>query len=307
MQTIVLLFSTATGLFFVGFFSKAGKRRDDFLRRKKQLGETAISNRTEELSKPLTERILLPIRDKCILLLSKAKITSREDSKSNLRNERLLRQAGVSISALGFQQFKIILTALCVPICGILGVVLGQTMLHSVLFLLIGFILSLLMPSYYVKAKAKSRSREMRQALPDVMDMLTVCVEAGLGLDGAIIKIGEKNKNAMTEEMMTTIKEVQFGRLRRDAFKDLGDRNDVAELKTFAAAMIQGEKYGVPIKGILKAQANKLRESRKQAAQEKAMRSPVKIMIPIVVFIFPVIFIILMGPSVINIMDMMKW
>jgi len=303
MQTIVLLFSVSVALLVIALLSKKGKQSDDFLRRKMQLGQTAIGIRSEELSKPLTERVLLPFRDKLLQTLPKLRFAANTDTKSNVRNERLLRQAGIEISAAGYQLIKIIFSIACILTFGIIGFTVCNTMQQRSLFIVIGLIISILMPGYYIKSKVKNRCREIRQSLPDVMDMLTVCVEAGLGLDGAIIKIAEKNNNLLTSEMLSTIKEIQFGRTRREAFKDLGERYDVGEVKTFTAAMIQGEKYGVPVKGILKAQAAKLREARKQAAQEKAMKSPVKIMIPIVIFIFPVIFIILMGPSVINIME----
>lgn len=305
MQTIVLLFSVSVALFTIALFYDQGKKRDSLERRKKQLGQTVYGNRSEELSKPLTERVFVPIKNKFFGFLSKVRLTSKIGSKNSLRDERLLRQAGIRATAEGYQQFKVIISVICILISAICGIIFGKNVQQMLLFILIGPILSLLLPNYYVKSRAKNRSRKMREALPDVMDMLSVCVEAGLGLDGAIIRIAEKNKNAMTDELMLTIKEIQFGRTRRDAFKDLGDRYDIGEIKTFASAMVQGEKYGVPVKGILKTQAAKLRDSRKKAAQEKAMKSPVKIMIPIVIFIFPVIFIILMGPSVINIMDTM--
>lgn len=305
MDIIVAFFSISIGLFALGILTKSGKKRDALKRRKEELGETTLDNRTQELNKPLKERLWIPIWNKILSLLSNTKLQSKDNSKSILRKERLLQQAGISISGVGFQQLQRVIAFVGILIGILLGILFGRTILIGILFMLIGLILSILLPNYYVKAKAKQRRAEIQQSLPDVMDMLSICVEAGLGLDGAILKIGEKNKGPLTEEMIKTIKEIQLGRLRRDAFKDLGDKNDIIALKTFTAAIIQGEKYGIPIKGILKVQAAKLRESRKQTAQEKAMKAPVKIMIPIVIFIFPVIFIILMGPSVVNIMDMM--
>jgi tight adherence protein C len=184
------------------------------------------------------------------------------------------------------------------------GIVLGKGSSAAALWILIGILLSALLPNYYVKSRARRRQAQMRADLPQLMDMLSVCVEAGLSLDSAVVRIAEKSNGIMVRELRATIKEIQYGKSRKDAFRDLAERYDIGELRTFAAAMVQADKYGIPIKNILKAQSDKLRDARKQRAQEKAMKAPVKIMIPIVLFIFPVLFIILMGPSVINIMDM---
>lgn len=305
MQTIVLLFSIAVALFCIAVFSKIGKAEDAFRRRKDALKNQRKPVRDEVLNKPIKERILTPLLHGFTEYISKTKSESGTKSRPDMENEKLLRQAGLSITTEGYRNFRILLTAVLTGMAVLMGLFLGKEPSMVAVLALIGVLLSALLPSYYVKMRGKRRQKEMKNALPEVMDMLSVCVEAGLSLDGAVVRISEKSKDIMVEELRTTIKEIQYGKPRKEAFRDLAERNEIGELRAFSAAMTQAEQYGIPIRNILKAQSGKLRDARKQAAQEKAMKAPVKIMIPIVVFIFPVLFIILMGPSVINIMDML--
>jgi len=305
MQTIVLLFSIAVALFSIALLSKTGKAEDAFRRRKDNLRNQTKPVRDEVLNKPIKERILTPLFRGFSQYTKKTKPESGTRSRPDIQNEKLLRQAGLSVTVEGYRYFRILLTAVLTGIAVLAGLLLGKGPSMVAMLSLIGILLSALLPSYFIKSRGKRRHKEMKNALPDVMDMLSVCVEAGLSLDGAVVRISEKSRDIMVEELRTTIKEIQYGKPRKDAFRDLAERNDIGELRAFSAAMAQAEQYGIPIKNILKTQAAKLRDARKQAAQENAMKAPVKIMIPIVVFIFPVLFIILMGPSVINIMDML--
>ncbi len=167
----------------------------------------------------------------------------------------------------------------------------------------IGLLIAAAVPGYLLKSKITARQNAIRNALPDVMDLLVVSVEAGLGFDSAILRLYEKNKSALMQELVTSVKDVQMGLSRRSALKQMGERNDVQELKVFASAMIQAEQLGVSIKSVLVSQADQLRLARKQKTEAKAMKAPVKMMIPTVVFIFPVMFIILLGPAVLNFMN----
>jgi tight adherence protein C len=137
------------------------------------------------------------------------------------------------------------------------------------------------------------------------MDLLSVSMEAGLGFDSALVKIGERLKGPLVDELGIVLIEVQLGRPRRDALKNLADRSSLEDLRTFVSSIIQAEQLGIPIKNVLNSQAHQLRVTRRQRAEEKAMKAPVKMMIPLVVFVFPVLFIILLGPAVIDIMNKM--
>ncbi len=305
MQTTVLVFSLAIALFGIAVLSDWGQARDDMRRRRDMLIGHETSRRDEELNKPMKERLLAPVLERLKESFFRKGPVSGRRTHWDLYYERILRQAGFSMTGPGFRQFRFLLTAILTGVAVVFGILLGKDLSSPILAALTGVLLSTLLPNYYVKSKAGKRQQEMRRAMPDLMDMLSVCVEAGLSLDGAVVRIAEKKTNLMAEELRTAIREIQYGKSRKDAFQHLAERNDIGELKTFAASMIQAEKYGIPIRNLLTTQAGKLRDARKQAAREKAMKAPVKIMIPIVAFIFPVLFIILMGPSVVNIMETM--
>ncbi len=150
---------------------------------------------------------------------------------------------------------------------------------------------------------AKERKLQLEHEIPDALDLITVCVEAGISFDGALGKIVEKMDGPLSEEFKKTIGEMKLGANRKKALSNMADRCDVSELTAFLAAVIQAEELGVPITNVLRVQSAQLREKRKQKAQEKAMKAPIKILFPLVMFIFPAIFVVILGPSVIRLID----
>jgi tight adherence protein C len=138
------------------------------------------------------------------------------------------------------------------------------------------------------------------------MDLLVVSVEAGLGLDAAIVRQYSKNKSVVLSELNGAIKEVQMGVSRKVALKEMADRCDVKQLSAFVTSLIQAEQLGVSVKSVLSTQSERLRVERKQRIQAKAAKAPIKIMLPTVMFIFPVIFIILLGPAAVNLVATFK-
>ncbi|MFA7636288.1 MAG: type II secretion system F family protein [Monoglobales bacterium] len=192
----------------------------------------------------------------------------------------------------------------------LLGIILSSTIKAQILIrflvLLVFVILAILIPSYFLKVRISSRESAIKIQLPEVMDLLSVSMEAGLGFDAAILKITEKLSGPLIDSIKILYREIQMGKTRRDALKNFGSRSEVAELKTFASALISADALGISIKNVLRVQSEQLREERRQAAQEKGMKSPVKMMLPMVVFIFPIIFIILLGPTVIQLMTQFK-
>ena len=137
------------------------------------------------------------------------------------------------------------------------------------------------------------------QALPDALDLLVICVEAGLGFDMAMGKVYEKWENDLAIAFGRVLREIQLGKLRRDALRDMANRMDVPDVTAFVAAIIQADQLGVSMSKILRVQSDQMRVKRRQRAQEKAHQAPVKMMIPMVFLIFPSIWIVLLGPSII--------
>jgi len=165
-------------------------------------------------------------------------------------------------------------------------------------------VITVLVPRMTLQRKTKERQKEVKQALPDTLDLLTVSVEAGLGFDQALAKVVEKTQGALAEEFKATLQEVQVGKSRRDALKDLGDRSGVESMVNFVNALIQADKLGVGIGNVLRVQAEDMRSRRRQEAEEQGMKAPIKMLFPLVFFIFPSLFVIILGPAVIQLIEM---
>ena len=171
----------------------------------------------------------------------------------------------------------------------------------------IGFLVGYIFPDSWLKAKAKQRQKEIIKSLPDILDLLTVSVEAGLGFDAALLKVVEKQKGVLAEEFLRVLQEIKMGRPRRETLRDLASRNKPAEdLGSVVASLVQADQLGISIGGVLRNQAKQIRQKQRQRAEEKAQKAPVKMMIPLVFFVFPSIFIIVIGPAILQIIEMFK-
>jgi tight adherence protein C len=138
--------------------------------------------------------------------------------------------------------------------------------------------------------------------MPDALDLLTICVEAGLGFDGAMAKVYEKWDNELSLAFGRVIREIQLGKLRRDALRDMANRLGIPEMTSFVAAVIQSEQLGVSMSKVLRIQADQMRMKRRQRAEEEAHKAPIKMLIPMALLIFPSICIVLMAPAVLMMM-----
>lgn len=163
-------------------------------------------------------------------------------------------------------------------------------------------VLAYFLPDLLVLNASIKRQQAILQELPNVLDQLLIAVEAGLGLEQAMSRVAV-GSSPIAQEMGRTLQEMQVGRSRREAYEALADRSTVADLRSFVRAVTQADRYGIGISRVLAAQAAQMRVKRRQRAEEKAMKLPVKILFPLLFFIFPTIFIVVMGPAVINIME----
>ena len=158
------------------------------------------------------------------------------------------------------------------------------------------------LPHLMLTSRITRRQKEIRKAMPDALDLLTICVEAGLGFDAAMSKVSEKWENELSLAFTRTIREVQLGKVRRDALKDMSDRLGIPEMTSFVAAIIQSEQLGVSMAKVLRIQSDQMRVKRRQYAEEEAHKAPIKMIIPMALLIFPSILIIILTPAVIQIM-----
>jgi tight adherence protein C len=179
---------------------------------------------------------------------------------------------------------------------------MSLALLLGVLTFVAGFIL----PNVWLTERVKKRQTEIFHTLPDVLDLMTVCVEAGLGLDAAIIKISEEKqfaKKILAAEFRTVSQEIRAGKPRVDALRDLGERTGVDDIKALVALLIQTEKLGASLARSLRVHSDSLRTKRRQIAEEAAAKTPIKLIFPLAFFIFPSLLVVLLGPAIIKIYD----
>ena len=158
------------------------------------------------------------------------------------------------------------------------------------------------LPDLMLSSRVSRRQKEIRKAMPDALDLLTICVEAGLGFDAAMAKVYEKWDNELGRAFGRVIKEIQLGKLRREALRDMSDRLGIAEMTSFIAAVIQSEQLGVSMANVLRIQSDQMRIKRRQLAEEEAHKAPIKMLLPMAMLIFPSICIVLMTPAVLTIL-----
>jgi tight adherence protein C len=157
-------------------------------------------------------------------------------------------------------------------------------------------------PDYYLSTKTRRRREDINIGLPDILDLLTVSVEAGLGFDSAVAKISERMGGPLIEEMKVFLHEMRMGESRAGALKNLSDRLDLPSMVSFTRSIIQADQLGISLARVLRVQAHDLRNKRQMAAEEKAMKAPIKMLFPTVLFIFPAMFIVILGPAMMTLM-----
>ena len=253
--------------------------------------------REESLNRPLVERAFAPV------LLGMGKFLNRFTPLgylNKIQHKLMLAGTPANLDAPSFVVIKVFTT--------IVGLVLayfaqgvGASGFQRLVLLLFPIVLGFFGPDAWLSRKVQERTVEMQQALPDILDLLVISVEAGLGFDSALARVVSTVPGALTEEFFRMLQETRVGVSRRDAMKHLMERTDLDELRSFLLAMMQAEAFGVAISRVLRVQADEMRIKRRQRAQEKAFAAPVKIVFPLVFCIFPALFIVLLGPAAIQI------
>ena len=181
---------------------------------------------------------------------------------------------------------------------GLLFVTSGKFV--SVLFGLVLPVFGFFGPDLVLRAKAKERQKRIRVSMPDTLDQITVCVEAGLGFEAAMARAARTGDGPLADELLRTLQDVQLGVPRREAIARLGERNDVDELRHFVHAIVQAEGFGVPMARVLRVQSSELRDKRRQEAEERAMKVSIKMLFPLVFCILPTTFIVILAPAIIR-------
>ncbi len=303
-MTLYLILGGVLVLVLLLYLLFGGKRSsqslEDRLEEMAALGQP-ISLEELELSQPLSERILKPMFQKLTEMAQK--MTPQHTMKAM---EKKLRVAGLLYKISPAQFFTIRIISLVIG--GALGIVFAATSATStaqtrLMMMGGGLLMGYLLPDLYVSSRTRKRQAEVLKALPDALDLLTICVEAGLGFDAAMSKVAEKWDNELSLAFRRAVQEMQLGKLRREALRDMAESLDVSDVTSFVAAIVQADQLGVSMAKVMRIQSEQMRMKRRQRAEEKARQAPVKIMIPLVFFIFPTIFIILLGPAVLQVKE----
>ncbi len=193
----------------------------------------------------------------------------------------------------------VMLSAIFLLVFKIAGIQNDRLFLFMIVMYLFGFFL----PWIVLSSKVTTRQSEIQKSLPDMLDLLLVSVEAGLGFDMALKRVADKMPGELSKELNRALEEMRRGRSREEALRGISKRTGVADLSSFISAMIQAEQLGSNIANTLRIQAVSMRHKRRQRAEEMAMKAPIKMLFPLIFFIFPTLFVVLLGPAAIRIMQ----
>ena len=289
------LFFLAAAAYFLGDAVTAPAReRQSSMRRAARYG--AFRPALGRVQLPFKARVLVPAGDRL------AKWTLRLHPKTTIDgvSTRLLAAGlGRTLSPTTFLALKSAFAIGGLVLGAVFGGALtgpGGVLFCSIALGGLGFI----GPDFAVSAKARSRKDSIRAELPDALDLMAVSVEAGLGFDGAIAKLTEYMHGPLADEFALTLSEIRIGESRQDALKKLSDRTGTPELSSFVRSIIQADQLGISLGRILRVQATDSRNKRRAAAEEKAMKAPIKMLFPTVLFIFPAMFLVILGPAFLN-------
>jgi tight adherence protein C len=253
-----------------------------------------------ELDPPFGERVLEPLRARA---LSLGRRLSGADSAERVRRKLDLAGNPRDWSVDRVISAKVI-GAVALAIAGpAVAVVLGASISLCVVALLAGLVLGFFIPDLYLYQQTYERSERLQRELADAIDLMTISVEAGLGFDAAVQQVARNTEGPLSEEFARVLREMQLGKGRSEAMRALAERTTVEDLKSFVSAMVQADSFGIPIAQVLRIQSSEMRVKRRQRAETKAQQVPVKITVPLIFFILPCLFVSVLGPAALTIMD----
>ncbi len=292
--TVLVIFAAV----FVAVLAFSGGNESARLRLQTLRGESQSGQPDEDEYPLFTQRLLMPIIRLPVQQMARMMPTQMLDG---VKQRLILAGEPISLngyltlqffSIVGFTGMPILLFVTSGPLSMMkIGVILG--------FIIVGFML----PQMWLKSRVTARQTTIIKSLPDAFDLITTCVEAGLGLDAALSRVAEKVEGPFADELTRTLRDIGLGKQRQVALKELGERTEVPDLVTFVNAVIQAERMGSSVGTVLRVQADQLRVRRRQRAEEQAYKAPVKMIFPLILCIFPTLFIVILGPAVITIMN----
>ena len=269
-----------------------------------QRGES-VSLEQIELAQPFSDRVVMP------LMRRLGEISTRFTPLNVLDQTRKRLELAGNPGRIDAATFMILHFVAAIFLGGLIFVISlfshTFTLPIKVLLVVVFTVLGYFLPDLLLKSRIDSRQKSVRRAMPDALDLLTICVEAGLGFDAAMSKVHEKWDNELALAFGRVIREIQLGKLRRDALRDMAERIGLAEMTSFVAAVVQSEMLGVSMAKVLRIQSDQMCVRRRQYAEEQAHKAPIKMIFPMGLLIFPALMIVLLTPAALRLMGSLKY
>lgn len=269
------------------------------LRALEQHGDSA-RELTEDANRSFGERVIEPLQHRAVGV---GRRISGADAAERLRYRLDLAGNPRDWTVDRIIALKVIAAAALPGILLVYAILIGLPLTWVIIVVIAGVLIGFFGPDLYIYNLAQHRADQIKRTLADAVDLLTISVEAGLGFDAALQQVARNTEGPLAEEFSRVLREMQLGMGRSEALRALGERSNVDDLKTFAGAMVQADAFGIAIGQVLRVQSTEIRLKRRQYAEEKAQKVPVKIMMPLILFILPCLFIVVMAPAVLNAMD----
>ncbi len=253
-----------------------------------------------ELDQSFSDRVLFP-------LLARSQRMGRrltpEDASERIREklEMAGNPAGWTVERV--MAGKVVGFAIALVVSLVLALLMGLGFLPTLGFVVLASLAGYMAPNMYLYQATYNRMDTLQRALPDAIDLLTISVESGLGFDAACAQVARNTDGPLSEEFARMLQEMQIGRGRSEALRSMGDRTNLPDLRSFVSAMVQADAFGIPVGQVLRVQSSEIRVKRRQWAEEAAQKVPVKILVPLIFCILPTLFIAVLGPAGIHIMD----
>jgi tight adherence protein C len=264
---------------------------------------TAPDEMKRDLDSSFSDRVLFP-------LLARSQRLGRrltpEDASERIREKLEMAGNPFGWTVERVMAGKVVGFAVALVVSLILALILGLGFLPTLGFVLIASLLGYMAPNMYLHQQTYERSDKLQRALPDAIDLLTISVESGLGFDAACAQVARNTEGPLSEEFARMLQEMQIGRGRSEALRSMAERTNLPDLRAFVSAMVQADAFGIPVGQVLRVQSSEIRTKRRQWAEEMAQKVPVKILVPLIFCILPCLFIAVLGPAAMAIMDSFK-
>jgi len=295
----VAIFIFFLSIFFLlyGILTVLNRDKIKIEKRLSQIKELHTVDEEKIDNQSFMERMLKPFYQS----ISRALVKLTPSHKLKMLSKRLERAGLLKNSTIGKWLFnKSMIILIFSSIIGLLCLLVDPNILKAAFLALLVMVAMNAFSGFYLSRRIENRKKQILKDLPYTLDLITVSVEAGLSFDGAMARVISNISGELCDEFATSLKEIRMGIERRVALKNMSERCDVKELSMFITSLIQADELGVSLSKVLRIEAANLREHRKQVSREKAMKAPIKMLFPLVFFIFPSIFIIILGPAVIR-------